>query len=145
MFIDLDRFEICKEAKTPPTAAWLLVLPGAIENGKLTVYSLGQILALRGTDEELPEDLKPQAWGQLLLPQYKVDKILNWTGRGDFAAIRPYPGSKWGREDQDMKIKKVRRKDLIMRNILSWVDIAWLEVVVYRSVVVYRAKAASAE
>lgn len=139
MFIDLEKYKIYKDTETLPPAARLLVLPGAVEDERLTVYSLGQILALRGTDEEMPDNLEPQAWGKLILPRYKIDNILNWTGRGDFTAIRPYPGSKWGKKDQEMQLKKVRRKDLIKRNILSWIDLAWLEVVVYRSVVVYRA------
>jgi hypothetical protein len=138
MFIDLKEFTIYKEDKIPP-AAWLLVLPGPVEDEKLAVFSLGQILALRGTEEELPQDLNPQPWGHLTLPQYKIDRVINWTARGEFTAIRPYSGSKWGKKDQEMQIKRVRRKDLIWRNILSWVDIAWLEVVVYRSVLVYRA------
>lgn len=85
------------------------------------------MLALRGTEEELPEDLKPPSWGQLALPQYKIDKILNCVERGDFAAIRPYSGSRWGQEDQEMQVTKVRRKDLIKRKVLSWADIDWLE------------------
>ncbi len=141
MFIDLEKYKIHKDTETPPPAVWLLVLPGPVEDKKLAIYSLSQILALRGPDEELPEDLKPPVWGQLSLPQYKIDNILNWTERGDFAAIRPYSGSKWAKKDQEMQLKKVRRRDLIKRNMLSWIDIAWLETVVYRSVVVYRASA----
>lgn len=147
MFIDLKSFQIYEDDKMPP-AAWLIVIPGAVEAGdppRLTVYSLAQMLALRGDEEELPEDLKPPPWGQLPLPQYKIDKILNCTEQGDFAAIRPYSGSRWGQEDQEMQVAKVRRKDLIKRNILSWADIGWLEATVYRSVVVYRASPVKSE